>query len=79
MATIRYRRVPGYYNRSTYHFDLVTPGEVPIFVGTVKRLSSATWNRSASWRADAKDGEQFAVATTRAQAVTNLVRKLGLE
>lgn len=43
---VRYRRVPGYYNRSTYHVDV--DGE---HVMDVRRVSDATWSRSAVWSA----------------------------
>lgn len=43
---VRYRRIPGYYNRSTYHVDVDHQ-----HVMTVKRISDSTWNNTATWRA----------------------------
>lgn len=43
---VRFRRVPGYFNGSTYHVDIDHT-----HVMTVRRISDSTWNRSAVWSA----------------------------
>jgi hypothetical protein len=43
---VRYRRVPGYFNRSTYHVDIDG-----VHLMDVRRVSDSTWSRSALWSA----------------------------
>lgn len=74
--TIKYRRVPGYYNSSTYWFDRIGDDGVPSLVGTVKQVSAGGWDRSPTWRATHKDGERVAFGRTRAEAVKGLLRKV---
>jgi hypothetical protein len=69
--TVRYRRVPGYYNRSTYWVDV--DGK---HIGKVKRVKSATWNSPALWRGYDPE-ESFSVTdSTRERAVKTLLGRL---
>ncbi len=91
---IKYRRVPGYYNRSTYHVDIDHQ-----HVMTVQRTGDSTWNRSAVWSAyrpgvnwslstigehgrDARAAKQalfLTTGSTRELAVEAALRKLARE
>lgn len=76
MTTFRFRRVPGYFNGSTYRVDVTAEGEVPRFLGSVKKVGGRPFE-TAVWRAWSKDDEKvWTHGSTRTAAADALLRKV---